>query len=664
MTTETSLTADQEAAERAAEEFLPPAPDPGSGPVALLRGLLAILALAGPIIWILDVPRLVFGFVLYTEQILCFELAVVLPLLFLTFGVDGKRMERPGLLDWFFAALAFGSAGYLTLFYGTLVNELVFLPVEGIVVATILVIAAIEAVRRATGLTLALVVVGLIALSFWGYLLPEPYNSREISPARLAVYLGIDTNAMLGLSLQTGVLVIVPFILLGKLLSVGGGSEFFGSLALSAMGRFRGGPGKIAVVGSALFGTISGSAVANVAGTGVVTIPLMKRAGFPGHVAGGIESVAATGGQLMPPVIGAAGFLMAEFLVLPYGTVMLAALIPIMLYYAAIFILVDLFAAKKGLKGVPRKEIPSAWPEFRQGWHFLLPFILFLFLMFQFDMQPEVAILIATAVLLCTIYAFGYHGKRPSLKQLWGAVYDAGESCVEIVVVCAAADLVIGALNLSGISFTLANQLLTLAGGDVFILLIFAAIASLILGLGLPTVSVYILLATLIAPAIISTGVEPIAAHLFVLYLGLMSMVTPPVAVASFAAATIARASPWATSWSAMWFGWTAYIVPFVFVFAPAMLLIFDPWSGIGIGLTTLAGIYLISISSMGFARVQVGPVERVVCFIIGAGLFVPAAYIPGGLAGVIALIAAGAAILGKLFFYDHKRAVPNALPG
>jgi len=617
---------------------------PGTGIFAFVRAILAGLAVLGPVAWVLDLPRNVLGATLYTEQLLAFELAVVLPLLFLTYDIRGRRSQSPNWFDVVLALAGLVCAGYLAISYGVLVNDLVFMPLDGIVVAAILVILSIEGVRRAVGLALALIVLAFIAFGFWGYLLPDPYSSRPISFSRLAVYLGVDTNALLGVSLQVGVVVIIPFILLGKFLSALGGSNFFSALAVAAMGRYRGGPGKVAVFGSSLMGTISGSAVANVMGTGVVTIPLMKRAGFPPHVAGGIEAVASTGGQLMPPVIGAAAFLMAEFLLVPYSQVMVAAVLPILLYYVAIFILVDLYAGKRGLKGIPRSELPPLLPEFLQGWHFILPFVAFLFLLFQFDMQPELAALYAILVLFAGVMIFGYHGRRLSLKRLGHALYAAGESCIEIVIVTAAAGLVIGVLNLSGIAFTLAAQLLAFSGGNLLLLLVVAGISSIILGMGMPTVSVYILLAALVAPAIVQAGVDPLAAHMFILYFGLMSMVTPPIAVASFAAANLAKASPWATSWASMWFGWTAYIIPFLFVYSPSMLLQGNPLDATLSAITALVGVGMVSIAAVGYAREHVGFVGRVIAGLGGAMLMLPgdifagAYWIVAGGAGLTAL--------------------------
>ena len=371
--------------------------------------------------------------------------------------------------------------------------------------------------------------------------------------------------------------VILVFILLGQLLAITGGSAFFTDLATTAVGRFRGGAGKIAVFGSMLFGTISGSAVANVVGTGIVTIPLMKRSGFPAAMAGGIEAVASTGGQLMPPIVGAAVFLMAEFIEAPYGDVMLAALLPILLYYVALFFQVDLAAAKYGLVAVPRARIPPAGPTLRSGWHFILPFVVFLAGIFSYGMQPENAAIWALGTLLVSALALGYKGRRARPSELLGALTDAGRSAVEIILVTAGAGIVIGVLNLSGFAYALSVILINFAGGSLVVLLLLAAAVSIVLGMGMPTVGVYVLLATLVAPALEQLGVAKLAAHLFVLYFGMMSMITPPVALAAYAAANLAGADPWRTGLYAVRLGWTAYIVPFLFVASPALLLIGAP---------------------------------------------------------------------------------------
>src|SRR6185436_420983 len=332
----------------------------------VLRAAIVILVVG----WILDIPgRLQIG--LFTEQILVAVLGLSLALTFLTFplsygrtgeeAVAARALEKTvaavGWIDAVLAAAALISCFYVAIRYPALIVELVTRPWYGILVASVIVLLVFEASRRVTGLALLLIVLALCAHAMFSYLLPESFAARPVSLSRLVVYLGIDTNALLGTTLQIAVIVVVPFIIMGQVLARCGGSEFFADLAAALMGRFRGGPAKIAVVGSAFFGMISGSAVANVASVGTITIPLMKRAGYPGNVAAGVEAVGSTGGQIAPPVMGAAAFLMAEYLQVPYAEVMLAAIIPAFLYYAALFIQVDLESVKLGVMGAPRDTL-------------------------------------------------------------------------------------------------------------------------------------------------------------------------------------------------------------------------------------------------------------------------------------------------------------------
>ena len=410
---------------------------------AVLAG--ALMAIA--ILWLLNAPRW-FGLALFTEQYMALGLGLALGLLFLSYDARGMRRDDFRPFDGVLALVGLAAGLYLALRYPVLVVTLVARPLEGIVLATALVVLTVEGVRRATGLALALVIAGFVGLALVGHLLPPEIASRPVDLSRLVIYLGIDTNAILGTPLRIAMQVILVFILLGRLLAATGGSAFFTDLATALVGRFRGGAGKIAVFGSMLFGSISGSAVANVVGTGIVTIPLMRRSGFPAPMAGGIEAVASTGGQLMPPIVGAAVFLMAEFIEAPYGDVMLAALLPILLYYIALFLQVDLAAARYSLRAVARDQIPSPWATLRSGWHFILPFVVFLLGVFSYGMQPEIAALWALGTLLVTAPILGYKGRRARPAALLRVPVEAGRAAVEIILVTAGAGIVIGVLNL------------------------------------------------------------------------------------------------------------------------------------------------------------------------------------------------------------------------
>jgi TRAP transporter 4TM/12TM fusion protein len=621
---------------------------------AALAGALMVMAL----LWLLNVPRWL-GVALYTEQYMAMALGLALGLLYL--GYDRRCARYPGFrpFESLLALVGLAAGVYLALRYPVLIITLVERPLEGILLAGALVVLTVEGVRRSIGWALALVIMAFIALALAGHLLPEQIASRPVDLSRLVIYLGIDTNAILGTPLRIAVQVILVFILLGRLLAVTGGSSFFTDLATAAVGRFRGGAGKIAVLGSMLFGSISGSAVANVVGTGVVTIPLMKRSGFPAAVAGGIEAVASTGGQLMPPIVGAAVFLMAEFIEAPYGEVMLAALLPILLYYVALFLQVDLAAAKAGLVAVPPEKIAPAWPTLRAGSHFLLPFVVFLVGIFSFGMQPEIAALWALGTLLVTATLFGYRGQRARPAALLATLPDAGRSAVEIILVTAGAGIVIGVLNLSGLAYALSLILITFAGESVVVLLLLAAAASIVLGMGMPTAGVYVLLATLVAPALEQLGLDRLPAHLFVLYFGMLSMITPPVALAAYAAANLAGADPWRTALHAVRLGWTAYIVPFLFVVSPALLLIGSPWLIAWTAATAVGGIWLVTIGVVGFATRPLGALMRALFAAIGLALFIPPDAFPGALAlELLGLL--GAAGLVAWLQLDRRR---NTLP-
>ncbi|MGH6902598.1 MAG: TRAP transporter permease [Geminicoccaceae bacterium] len=621
---------------------------------ARIEAALAATLMVMALLWLLGAPRW-FGLALYTEQYMAAGLGLALCLLFLNY--DGRGVRHRGFrpLDALLALIGLAAGAYLALRYPVLVVTLVERPAEGIVLATALVVLTIEGVRRATGLALALVAVGFMGLAMVGHLLPPEIASRPVDLSRLVIYLGIDTNAILGTPLRIAMQVILVFILLGQLLAITGGSAFFTDLATAAVGRFRGGAGKIAVFGSMLFGSISGSAVANVVGTGIVTIPLMKRSGFPAAMAGGIEAVASTGGQLMPPVVGAAVFLMAEFIEAPYRDVMLAALLPILLYYVALFFQVDLAAARYGLVAVPREKIPPAGPTLRSGWHFILPFAVFLLGIFHYGMQPENAALWALGTLLVSALGLGYKGRRARPFELLGALTDAGRGAVEIIMVTAGAGIVIGVLNLSGFAYALSVILITFAGGSLVVLLVLAAAVSILLGMGMPTVGVYVLLATLVAPALEQLGVAKLAAHLFVLYFGMMSMITPPVALAAYAAANLAGADPWRTSLYAVRLGWTAYIVPFLFVASPALLLIGAPALIAWTAITAVAGIWLVTVGFVGFALRPLGVPMRVLFAAIGLALFIPPYAFPGApLLEAIGIV--GGLGLGAWLWLEHRR--------
>ncbi|MBI2318139.1 MAG: TRAP transporter fused permease subunit [Betaproteobacteria bacterium] len=546
---------------------------------------LAVALTLGAVVWSGGIYQIL-ELSLYTEQFACAMLALGVALAYLHLPARryAPRLRVPWY-DWLAAAISSTCAMYLAVRYPALVDIILLRPRDAVVAGTLLIVLLLEALRRGTGSTLPIIVVAFITYALFADAVPGQLRGRATDWQRLVGYLVIDINGMLGLPIKIGTTIVVVFILFGGLLTATGGSRFFTEIALASMGRFRGGSAKIAVVASALFGSISGSAVANVVATGVVTIPMIKRSGYAPHQAGAIEAVASTGGQLMPPVMGAAAFLMAEFLQIPYSAVVLAALVPALLYYLALFIQADLEAGRRGIARVADADIPR-WREVLPGLHFALPFAALIVALFVYGQQPETAALWSAVVLIAGAFAFGYRGVRPSIGPLLDALRTTGLAVIEIILITAAAGFVIGVLSISGLGFNLTLALVQLGSGNLIALLALAAIICILLGMGLPTVGVYVLLAALVAPAMVEVGVKPIAAHLYVMYFGMMSMITPPVAVAAYAAAGLARADPMRTGWEACRFGWSAFLVPFLFVLSPTLLLI-----GIGAGLRLLFGV-------------------------------------------------------------------------
>ena len=615
----------------------------------VLQGLLLFCV----VVWVIDLPRRMFGLSFYTEQLLAVSLGFSLALSFIA-----GRAGPPRRVDWAGAALSIGICLYITIRYEPLTYELAMLPMEGIIGSTVLVLLVLEATRRTSGGVLVGIILVLAVYVFIGPHMPGDFATRYVTPQRLVVYLGLDTNSMIGPLLGVAVLIVVPFTLMGQVLSRTGGALFFADLAMSAMGAFRGGAAKIAVVGSALFGMISGAAVSNVVAVGIVTIPLMTRSGFSAYRAAAIEAVGSTGGQLMPPVMGAAAFIMAEFLQVSYGAVCIAAVIPSLLYYAALFMHVDLEAAKHKIGAAQVDDVPTFVEVMKSGWHFVVPIAFLISTLIWpevFQIPIERAAVYATGILIALCFVFHYRGKKVTMAQMGRAILESGRASLDIVLIGAAAGLVVGTLSISGISFGLTLQLITLSGDNLFILLVLTAIISIILGMGMPTVSVYVLTATLLAPSLVKLGVTPMAAHMYVMYFGMLSMITPPVAIAAYAAANIARVSGWTTGWTAVIVGWSTFFIPFLFVLEPSLLMQGSVGSIVWNFARNILGIYAGTAAIVGFAFTPLSLMMRILLGASALAILLPPHVFPG--ADLIDWIGLGAAVLLTGFDLIRSRA-------
>jgi len=581
------------------------APDPGAAR-AFVDALQACLV-GCVIAWVLDLPRQLFGAAFYTEQYLTVVLGLGLGIAY----TSGRARLR--WWDWLASIASLLLCGYIAVRYPDLSNELTMLPADGIIGSALLIALVLEATRRTAGAVLVIIILVMAAYVFIGPYMPADFATRPVRPFRLLVYLGLDINSMIGAILSVAATIVIPFTIMGQVLARTGGSDFFADLAMSAMGRFRGGAAKIAVVGSGLFGMISGAAVSNVMAVGIVTIPLMRRSGFAPERAAAIEAVGSTGGQLMPPVMGAAAFIMAEFLQVPYGSVVIAAIIPSLLYYGTLFVCVDLEAAKRKIGAAQIADTPPLLDVVKAGWHFILPIAFLVAGLLYLEIPAERAALYSTAILIALNFVFGYRGRKVSVTEMLRAIIDAARASLDIILIGAAAGLVVGILNITGLAFGLTLQLIALSGNSLLLLLILTAIVSFILGMGMPTVGVYVLTATLVAPALIKLGVTPMAAHMFVMYNGMLSMITPPVALAAYAAANIARVSGWTTGWVAVGFGWSTFILPFLFVGSPTLLMD-GAWAEIAWDFSrAVIGIYAGCIAVVGYSFARLTAVGRVV---------------------------------------------------
>jgi TRAP transporter 4TM/12TM fusion protein len=594
-----------------------------------LRGPLGIIAkviLIGiPVIAILytaNVPSL-FGKSVYVQQYLGIFLALTLCAVYLTIPPtkSAARNKLP-FYDAVFAVLSLVVGSYVALFYPHLLANLGFISPVNLILGAITIILIIEAARRTLGWILVILGVIFFLYPFFSYLIPGILQTRQLLWSRILTYFYLDPNGIFGSALIVAATMVLCFILFGSCLFAAGGGQFLTDLAIALLGKYRGGPAKISVLASSLFGTISGSASANAAAVGVITIPLMKRVGYKPHFAAGVEAVSGTGGCIMPPVMAAAAFLIAEFLEISYYQVAIAAVIPAILYYVAVFTQVHLEAVKENLQGLPANELPPLRGVLKKGAIFIVPLIVLVYCLFMLNLDASLSALYAVASAF--LVSFFRKESRRSILKLPSILENTGRGLLEIGVVCMVAGFVVGAVTMTGLGISLSQALITLSGGNILVLLIVAAIACIILGCGMPVTPIYIIVAALIAPALIKVGIEPLAAHLFIFYFGVLSFITPPVCTATYVAAGIAHADPLKTAWVGVRLGIAAYIVPFVFAFSPALLLM-GSWIDISIQVTfAIIGIIMISIGIEGFLYHKLNILERIWAIIGGLGVIVP----------------------------------------
>jgi len=483
-----------------------------------------------------------------------------------------------------------------------------------VVMGCLMVLLVLEASRRSTGLSVSLIAIVFILYALLGPWLPDLISHKGYSIKRLSTYLALSTDGIFGVPIGVSANFILLFILYGTLLRKTGAGEFFTDIAFALTGWTRGGPAKAAVVSSTFFGMISGSSVANTVTTGSFTIPLMKRTGYPAHFAAGVEASASTMGQIMPPVMGAAAFIMAEFLGITYFKVCVAAFIPATLAFFATFMQVHFRAVSLGLTGLPKSELPSIRNTLARGWHHLFSVFALVYFLME-DYSPERAVFWAIAVTVLTSLVMALV-RRESLKDFGLAILDGlregAIGSVQVAAACAAAGIIIGSITMTGLGLKFSSFVVDASQGYLFLALPFTMIACLFLGMGVPTTAQYIIITSLVAPALVDMGVLAIAAHLFILYFGTRADITPPVALAAYAGAGIAQSDPWKTGLAAFQLGIAGFIIPFMFVYAPELLMIGD-WPSIVLAVCTATfGVVCLAAAVQGCLAIRTTGYERI----------------------------------------------------
>lgn len=576
-------------------------------------------------------------------QLLALFLSFTLALAFIRYPLHPGRSDyKPFLLiDLLLAVLSFLVGLYILVEYWDFI-ERVGIPTQwDIAFSFAALFLILEATRRTVGLPLLIIVLVFLFYTFLGHLLPPPLSHKGYDLERITTTFYMTQNGIFGVALKTMSQYIFLFIAFGAFFSISGGTEFFIDLASSIFGRLRGGPAKIAVVSSGMMGTISGSAVANTVTTGTFTIPLMKRIGFESHVAGAVEATASSGGALMPPVMGAAAFIMSEFLRIPYISICKAAVLPAVLYYLSIFSIVHFYSLKMGIRGLSKEEIPNIKDIFRKKWIFFVPLSV-LILTLALGYSPRIAVLYT--LLATVIMSLLKKETRMTPSRILQALAQSGFDSIMVSCACAAAGLVIGVVLLTGMGNKITSLVLQVSSGSLIVALPITMLASILFGMGLPTVVCYVLLAATAAPSLVEMGVLPLAAHLYIFYFGMLCMVTPPVAFASYAGAAIAKADPMKTGFTAWRFALAGFLLPYMFVYNQSLLLM-GPVVDVVIAIFTASiGIICLAASIIGYFLKETNILQRIL-LLAAAILLIK----PGWVTDILGLLCIGFVVILQL---------------
>lgn len=552
-----------------------------------------------------------------------FHLALVIVLIFSAHGALARR-SSPKLqvvFDTLLLAIGFSVLIYHVVFFTEVSNRWGELTQLEFWLGTLCVVVLLEATRRVIGWPIVILALVFLAYAFVGPYLPGLLNHRGYSLERVVAHLYLGGGGIFGTPLGVSATFVIMIVIFGAMLERSGAGKVLMDIATGATGKSRGGPAKAAVVGSSLMGMISGTAVANVLTTGTISIPLMKRNGYRPHVAGAIEAVASTGGQLMPPVMGAAAFIMADLTERPYLEIAKAAILPSLLYYIVLFMVVHLEAVKRDIPILAGHELPSIRATLLSGGHLLVSLVVFAWMLIA-----GYSVMYASfwAIVATLVASYAKRSTWLTPKKLLASFVDGAHAILPVAAACATAGIIIGVITLTGLGLKFSSLIIAASGNNLVIALILTLIASLILGMGLPTAAAYILVSTLVAPALVNLGVDLLAAHLFCFYGAMLSAITPPVAMAAYAAAGLANANPFRIALTAVRFGIAAFIVPFFFVMNPALIGIGDMTTIVMAAITATIGSVAIAVALQGWLLARMSVIERVIIFTGGILMMAP----------------------------------------
>jgi len=537
-------------------------------------------------------------------------------------GWKGASKDKIHFIDYLFILLVIAPAAYIFIEFDEWIYRVGVVPNQwDFFFSTLFVIAVVEMARRATGWPLAILSGIFILYGYFGNYMPGLFYHRGYSWPRMMTYL-FSLDGILSLPVLSSAHYIFLFVLFGAFVEASGAGKFFVDFARCAAGRLRGGPAKVSIISSAIIGTASGSSVANVVVDGVFNIPLMKASGFRAATAGAIEAMTSTGGQIMPPVMGAGAFLMAEILGMPYSKVALAAVIPALMYYTSSYWMIDFYSASAGLKGMKREELPIFRKIMVEKGYLLVPIIVLLISLMVLMYSPYRSAMYAIISLI--IVSWVSKASRMGFKSVVNTLAKGAKGSIEIAATCAAAGIIVGVLTQTGLGMKFAMIIINYSGGSLLLALFFTMLIAIILGMGMPTTAAYAISASVLAPALIQLKVPALAAHLFIFYFACLSALTPPVALAAFAAAAIANAKTWNVGWLGMKFAIAGFVIPYMFVYGPAMVLIGSPGEITIAVITGLLGTMALGAAVQGWLLRKAGWIERGILLVAALCLIKP----------------------------------------